>query len=339
MIKISILSIPAFFLSIGLFAQTLQRSNLANSGDMFTGVVVSGATWAPGASGTAQTWDFSSFTGDNIPYNYVAVNEPTFPGSEMKVGLPGIGDLYFASTSNDFSLTGTYATFNGVSYAVPYSNPEKIFAFPYTYGMSFKDTAGGSFPVTVNAPVLGNVSGTVKRTVYAESSFDATGTLLLPGNTYNDALRIKITATIIDSAFVYGTTFITATTSTSEDYYWFSPNYKQELLHMSEVVANGSTYDIVVYFIPDVVTGILNNVTSSVNQAAYPNPATNQLNFNCTATATQIKILSMSGATVLEVPAREGKNSVSVTTLPTGIYLYEILDGESISSKGKFSKR
>lgn len=57
---------------------------------------------------------------------------------------------------------------------------------------------------------------------------------------------------------------------------------------------------------------------------AYPNPASDQLSWECNeCTATEIRVLDVSGKQVLEA-SNPMQNSISVLSLHSGVYIFEI---------------
>ncbi len=64
--------------------------------------------------------------------------------------------------------------------------------------------------------------------------------------------------------------------------------------------------------------------------AVYPNPATDHLQVAIPAGKATVRVLNMTGAEVLQARVKGGKGSLNIASLPTGIYMLEVHDGQKI---------
>jgi sugar lactone lactonase YvrE len=71
---------------------------------------------------------------------------------------------------------------------------------------------------------------------------------------------------------------------------------------------------------------VANELTSSIN--IYPNPIINELHIDNILIQTNYYLLSIVGATLQQGTLKEGSNSISLSALPTGMYLLELIDDE-----------
>jgi hypothetical protein len=327
--QIYFLAIAGLF-STALSAQTLNQTQMPRPGDKFPGYVVN-APFDPGSSGTGVEWDFSSFTGDTNTFEYTAVNnDPVFTTAEEKLSLAGVGELYFKNGVNEFNLTGTYLALNGENLAVPYSDPQKLFTFPFNYGNSLSDVAKGEFNV-----MIGPASVKTYRTVKSTTTADGTGTVKLPGQTYNKVLRVKVVSEIKDSAY----TLITGAQvvpSSMEEYYYFDENYKHQIVYMARINSPKGTIELVFYF-KNTVLGNTTSETSELSPSVYPNPASNQIFVNAEA-GSKVKIINGMGETVLENLSESNTSSLNISALSSGIYFYEISREGANVKTGRFVK-
>lgn len=331
----------SFFLFQGFIsAQTITRDHLPVVEDSVHGVFVTNQmVWSPGSAGTNQTWDFSAWAGDPVDFMYDAV-EPSSPfaGSEMKLGLPGMGDLYFNSSSTEYFLTGTHSSAGGESVSAPYSDPQKIFTFPFSFSSSVTDTARGSFPVSIDTD-FGPVNGQNDRTVYSVSTADGTGTLNLPNHTYDNVLRVKVVSTIKDSMYVPGMAMAGyhIEESSTEEYFFFSQDYNHQLVYMMRAIstAQPNPIEMAFYFPGATILGNAKKLVGSVN--VYPNPTSSSLHFEGITSGTSLSIKNNLGVEV-KSEAVLGNSEVSVDGLQPGIYFYELIkDGQQVGA-GRFTK-
>jgi hypothetical protein len=71
----------------------------------------------------------------------------------------------------------------------------------------------------------------------------------------------------------------------------------------------------------------------------YPNPATNQLQIDNVATPANYKLQNLIGSTQQEGTLKQGNNTLSLSTLPTGMYLLEMIDEEGNKTVKKIIKQ
>ncbi len=341
---------------VSVQAQTITRSNLPDPGDAYEGITVlaeSDETWNPGAAGDNQVWDFSRFTGDLTPFEYVPVNSSVYSSAQMKLSLGIMGEVYFAASESDYRMTGMASDFiEGIEFNVPYQNELVMFRFPMMYGSSFKDTARAEyteFKEDVKHPDLPfpvSASVTTKRTTFSETTVDGRGILKLPGVEYQDVLRVRISSAIKDTAIarnlpIVGDYTLGTPLSSLEEYYFFSEDYKHQLAYFIRFSTDRGrpdreplAYDYI--FLYPSATPVVTSTLSAETEGnrVYPNPAQNLINFDL-KDASSIELYDMKGQRVTQGQLSEGMRSLDISTVAPGVYTYRIAtkSGEMITGK------
>lgn len=327
-------------------AQTITRQNFPNVGENYQAVFAGNygvyGSWPSGN----QTWDFSGWTstaGDTLPFNYSTVSSTSpFAGSEMTVGMAGLGDLFFSSSSNSYELTGTRTTFNGETVEAPYNQDyQTLVTFPFTYADNFKDTAKGTFSDTYTS-IGFPIDATIIRTTHSETTADGSGTVILPGKTYSDILRIKITSTIIDSVYQTGTTtLLEVFTSTTEEYLYVAEGFKHQIIYANQTIPDGSTTPIntVLYFTNPVDLNPLSTKNASNNLIElYPNPASDAVSVAGLRSGTEAEIVIFSASGEQLATLKNNGQTFSIPeNLNTGLYFYSISENGVVVKTGKIN--
>lgn len=328
--------IPFILFSAALSqAQTITRDNLPVAGDIYSSVYVnSEPIWDAGSAGDNQTWDFSNFTGDVVPYEYMTVTNPAFSNSEMKLGLSNLGDLYFAGSQDDYRLTGMTNSFDGASLDIPYSDEQVLFKFPMMFQDTFKDTALASYSGTIvynNFPV----PATTKRYTYSETTVDGRGTLVMSNFTYENVLRVKVAATIYDTVSANNFPYEETAISNTEEYYFFSQDYKHQIAYFMRFTSTvqADPIELIFTFSNPVVLNTV-DVKSVTETLAYPNPADNNVKYDLKEAAS-VEIFDIHGRLTASGNFEMGENSLDISSLSPGVYNYRVMYKSGEVSYGK----
>jgi hypothetical protein len=83
--------------------------------------------------------------------------------------------------------------------------------------------------------------------------------------------------------------------------------------------------------------GITENVVPQETNV-YPNPVSDLLQIDHIAIHTNYRLQNIMGATLQQGMLKEGSNSISLSTLPTGMYLMEMIDDEGNRTVKKIIK-
>ncbi len=269
----------------------------------------------PGTSGANQVWDFSNITVTQTnPINYVSPStcpsNSSFPTANLSIDYNNGSYYHYNSSSNVYEIVGLY----GSNVAIPYSNPEKLLNYPFTFNNTFVDSFAASF---VSNSIAINRLGSV--TVLA----DGYGTLILPNATITNVLRVKVTENYGDYYASSGTQFGQYST---EIYMFYKPNFHYPALSLTHFVQNGQ---IVNYgnFIDD-PSLFLDEIENDDEISIYPNPCTNLININW-STITDIKKISIYDVYGKSIYVSTSKvNTIDLNEFSKGIYFIHIWKGD-----------
>lgn len=320
----------------------ITQSNYPTVGDSYFGKIDFSVTWAPGANGINQTWDFSGLNSpSNSTFTYSApISTPyntTFASSDIALIASGQYS-FFLSSSSEFYISGTVTNF-GTPVVRPYSNPQKIITFPFTYLNNLKDTA--------QTPDYNVSAGNhERRIIYSETKADAYGSIIVPGPvTYNNVTRLEIATKIIDSIFNSSNVFQTENISIDTNYYWISSDYKPHVFTLSKSIQNGGAPTIFAQYFtnPAWPTGTIDAFNNS-NISVYPNPVASDLIVEIDQAILNGNpdiSFCLTNSTGYEVVAckkiSSEKVNISRENLSSGIYFYKIVSEGEILRSGKIT--
>jgi len=341
MLRNLLLSATLAFASTSVFAQPVLKSAEINPviGDAFAVKVYNGsATVMPGSAGASITWDFTSVLTSSTPDTGRAVNclttTPTcadYPGSNLVIIGPNVSAHarnYIATSSTKLQQVGAYVAADTF---LKMTNPADQLRFDMIYNQSYVDTFSGVLKYGIFPS--GHHDGTI--TV----KYDAYGTLILPGRTDNNVIRIKSVQDFTDSAHIFSTSYIKQFTITSYD--WYKPNTHSPILTIQSMVEiGGPTNESFVAWAVGPVSSV-NDVETGIGEVSlFPNPASGSfsLAFNLSSQeevrATLSDLLGREVAVIGE-GRLSGKNNMIFDTqgLAPGVYVVKIQAGEQLVSR------
>lgn len=292
-----------------------------------------------GNSGANQTWNFSGITilTDSAVFNWVNPSTTpytsSFPTADIAEGNQ-IGYMYYTIAGGDLSNIGS-----GFGTSPPLittlTNPEIISRVPFTYNNTYTDEFSG----TITGIITTLRRGTITKTA------DAYGTIILPGGTYNDVLRINFLQDITDS--IAGIPVVTRTVT--DNYSWYSGQYKFPIFSVtySTVYIGGTPSYSKAVFITTQNTSV--GITPISNQLVneyklhqnYPNPfnPSTSITFDIVKTSdVKLIVYDALGREVSElVNERLSNGSYRVNfdapNLTSGVYFYKLSAGDFSETK------
>jgi hypothetical protein len=258
----AIVSISIFFIGNCIAQPVLDSANSAPSlGESFS---TNNCNYvAPGSSGANATWDLSSFVAisvsasstDTVSKSFYA---PAFPNATVISESSGNLEFYFTSSNlwqNQGIVSAAGVVFN-------YSNYEDLLHFPFTYPDTYTDQFAATF--TSNGYQY-------KRSGSVTVTADAYGTLLLPGLTLSNILRVHLVETYQDSTFI-DTPFIIP--YINDEYMYYLPGLHQPVAAVYTLTISGSASTAGYYSIS--TTGIKEE-SALVSFNLFPNPSSDNL--------------------------------------------------------------
>ncbi|HKC68949.1 MAG TPA: T9SS type A sorting domain-containing protein [Bacteroidia bacterium] len=323
------------FLAAGLFTASLciaQPTLTATGinpvvGDAFvdygTGYV------GPGSAGANQTWNLSSLTTTGtVSYTAVNPSSTSYSSSFSNANVCESGGSagyygYYKTSSSALQIYGDVIATGTTSIVIPYSNPEDMIHFPFTYNDTYTDTWAGTF-----------TNGTMFYRRGTDSvTADGYGTLILPNGTYSNVLRVHFVQNYQDSAN-FGTPYI-ITYHNSEYMWWLNGNH-YPIATLSDFSSSAGSPSQTGSYLKTIVAGI-ENVSEVTNSCTvFPNPASTNITLHLNLSENkqvEIKLFNSLGEQInvtINADGVQGSNNytLDVSHLAQGIYFANIsLDG------------
>jgi hypothetical protein len=221
--KTLLLTSILFFISSGVYSQIslTQSDNALILGDSFSYQEIQFTD--PGNAGPNQIWDFSriQFTGKSLSSSMQSAPAQKIAAiGEFNLSLSENGYNYFMNSSQNKLEECGYVN-NDLKMTLVYSDPVVKMKYPFSYGENFIDHFIG----------VANVNETNRIDFFGDNfvAADAYGTLILPGQVIENALRVKSTKKGLQINMC-GTTDVNII-----KYSWYASGYRYPVLNVSTV--------------------------------------------------------------------------------------------------------
>jgi len=352
--KISLLVLV--LLGFKLSAQVvITQSNFPTAGTTITrNVDTTKVEFVPGVPGPGNVWNYGGLNADTtVTYNFVSPASTPYAAQypTATLAIEFAQDLYgYLKVDNaaaeELGFAGDAATLGmpGVNFEFKYNDPLTFIPFPAQLNTSFVDSAMGEIKLpgsAVGAPPLVD-SVKVKRKVVRTGNFDASGSLTVNTQSWQDALRYKRLEQSVDSFFV-----LIGGSWQDASVYGFPPTSETDLSY--EWYVNGQNYPVLIATMNEIgdsaVTREFYAPTSSKSSPQttitnlYPNPASDVLYFTGGFANAQTIVIYNALGQKQDISSLVQPNQITtyVNNLSNGIYSYQILDKNSkVISTGKF---
>ncbi len=185
------------------------------------------------SGGTNQTWDYTNLSDSNASVGLQVVTPSStpyagsFPASNLTIKtLNDSAYIYFNAQTTELSELGVIAPSSG---NIIYSKPKVYLSYPFSYGSFFTDS------VVEGSPAY-DVALRGKDSLYGNGY----GTLKIPGNTYNNVLRVRYIENVSatkDSVISFGGFPVNAVITVklrTVSYLYFTPDTHAPLLSNEE---------------------------------------------------------------------------------------------------------
>jgi hypothetical protein len=278
----------------------------------------------PGNAGPAQTYDYSVLPTFNSNYEILGIDNltspfgTTYPSANATVSWSSFGSPYYHFLLSDTSYIylGGGGSFGDYQYLDTYQQLQ----FPFTYNDSYTDT----FVAVSNTG--GYRAGSVTL------SGDGYGTLLVPGQTFNDVLRVKRVSAYYD-------TISSNPRYTEETYYeYYKPGIPHYiLLHGFYTITSGTSNPVAgsqLFFNSGaLVSGVQANPSLESLYFIAQNGSQWSLQTKATTTfTTSLNIYNMQGQLLMQDVLSFSKESTGKTLpneqLAHGMYLVQFKNAE-----------
>ena len=328
--KNTLLSIATVLAAASMQAQLTQANHAPAAGESYQMYQVDSTNISPGPSGAGQTWTFTIPTRTTILLNFAAITNTNTAFAAASVALSsGTSNTsyYTSSTTRLDYFGGNFSTSSGgtnVKASLNYTAPAVAAVYPMSLNTNSTVTTGGSISVTSPLTTNGTFNGT------SGVILDATGTLTMPGSgTFTNVSRVVTTQT------VNFTTPIASGTLTQLVYDYYAAGTKEPILSILTATANvpalGAPTQTLVYRNKNATStptgtstvGMAEQV--SVIISVYPNPSSTVVNFTGVQSS-RVMVYDVTGKIVAVQPFTDGKATVDVSQLNTGLYIYKMDD-------------
>jgi hypothetical protein len=314
----TLLSLATF---TGMNAQfSITATNIPVAGDSYSYYrVTSGYSAGPGATGTAQTYNFASLNVDTVlrSRNFVSPSTTPYASSFTSSSVSQVDTTaysFYTGTTSSYQFDGMGINDPSFTATVTLNNPGVIFnAFPFAYGASNFDTIQGTAQTSFG-PF--SVDGDVTTTV------DGSGTLNLPnGASFSNVIRLKTVTNLVVAGGLM--------TIIDTRYQFYNSSQKFALLEFA-IVDMAGTIDTLVTVNSSSWVGMVEN--SQVAFSLFPNPTTSELNiqFNqATANNASIEIINGLGQIVKTETANGPTKKIELAGLSAGFYYVRVTNGKA----------
>lgn len=325
---------------------TITSSYMPVIGDTLKTSEVDTTGLTPGESGINVTWNFTNINIlSGTPWEEVYLlpsltpYSGQFPNANVvtKNNNSSPDYHYYQNTATDWNMIG-YANNNFIKW---FTTPYCRFHYPMSYGSQYS-----------NIYKAYNYSGQATRytTGFRNISIDGYGTIILPGVTYNNVMRVKVIDESFDTVKVGGNIVSTSHTIIT-NYWWYRTGYKFPVFDMG--YAQSGTIPSMKFAAISVknVPVYINQISSIVPEKFelyqnYPNPFNPntiikfKIKKNGFVTLKVFDTLGKEIATLINETLESGTYEVQFSidrftnkTIPSGVYFYILTAGDFSETK------
>lgn len=324
------LSLLSLTCALGINAQTLTQANHAPAaGDMYSVYQCDSTNITPGASGAGAVWNFSTIlTHSNAVSNYTAssITSTAYPNADIAVAS-GTNDIsYYKSTTSNLKYFGGNINLGAAAATLNYTSPAVYAAYPMVLNTNTSSITGGALYVGGSTGSFTGNSNIVA---------DGTGTLLLPGATYTNVMRVVTTQTLN-----YSVSIINGVV-TQLNYNYYAPGIKNPVFTISTSTLTGagaSTQTFVTRWKPSSV-GIEKNTLNTIELSVFPNPSNSFVNFATESkNAASVTVYDLNGKLIETKNLTNGSLKLDISNYSAGMYTYKVISNSNhVLKTGKLS--
>ena len=282
---------------------------------------------APGNAGSSQTWNFANamqltpLHGKTYLAPSATPDGATFSSSDVAQNDSSSFNYYSGGTTS-YQIDGIVAP---ATATITLSNSGVIFnAFPFNFNTNNYDTLIGT--VASGTFGAGLCNGGVNTFA------DGTGTLILPGATFPNVLRIKMTTSI--HIILAGGLLVIDQFETR--YMWFSAASKFPLLETGTTIVSGQSNTKFATMSNLGAVGLKEN-NNPISFNLFPNPAQKEINLSISASKTNsyysIELINQFGEVVKSdyfsiINSAILIKKIDVSEMSSGVYFVRIKNNE-----------
>jgi hypothetical protein len=234
--KFKVIFFILFSTILNVEAQVLTSSLAPANGDLYTFYNVDTLGAWVNVNDTTGTWNFNYLTSTG-PESYIYYVQPSassstpydtaFPNANLASTSDFVSYNYFNMSADSFSNLGNYSP----SLGIKYTDPFKVFSFPFALGSSFVDTCmsgiflNGGYPQTFNSKTI--------------NYCNKVGTLLLGNISYSNVMLVRSSQNIVYTTYYNGQPYV-YTTQKCELYSWYDGLTKFPMVDYLYIRSNNS---------------------------------------------------------------------------------------------------
>lgn len=350
---LSLLTLPL----VGWSQTSLTQADIQVLGNtIMYHVVDSNAVSYENVTGSGVTWDYSTVTGYNLTKDGIVGNPDTsvysgfYGNSDNYLFLEDFTGLFYTLDANNMNVQGY--VFEDVE--IPLAGTDDV-----ALVLNANDIQALTFPFDINTPTLtDNFSGTIETlggtlpstpaTGISYTSIDGEGTLELPGQTFNDVVRVKTVDTASASINIVFSTLNVEIRRKQYEYRHSSSKFP--LFSISEVqIIDTDTQDNLANFKATLSSvapfTAAENINAENSVSYYPNPTEGRVSLlikSKTINIGSLEVFNSLGQNIMskDISIKSGVNvyDIDLSLESNGIYFVKIQSGDFITTK-KINKK
>jgi hypothetical protein len=307
---------------------TLTAASAPHIGDNFILQNIRSIGLVAGPAGANQTWDYSAVIDTGAAYVESIISAAasaaasSYPSASLALTYSANPDTvngYERLSGDSLTYLGTFIS--GLS-TLTYTTPRLLFKYPFSYTDAYANDFAG---LSDNGDTITGIDSVVA---------DGYGTLKLPGQTFTNVLRYKLTQHTHQV-----TSFGFSQDIYQVEYDYYIPGYHNYLftLAFTTTYINGNAYSGVSgQYAKSVNTGI-DDLKTDMSLSVYPNPSSGIFTIDISDAeliGAGVTICDLMGKKVMETKLTESKQLINLNGAAKGLYILSInKDGKTLSKK------
>jgi len=318
---------------------TISSADMPGAGDTLRySINFSPNSFRYDTTGAGITWDFSDLTPQSqglYEYKFGLFINPVYSAffgfnsfglkiaDQINLGVVQFTDVYnfYRTTSSAFRAEGFGLEINNIPVPADYTDPDKVYQFPLTFGDRDSSTYRLAFSPDNNTHFV--------RKGYRINDVDGYGTVITPYGTF-DCLRLKVLVKQTDSLGNNNIPFPVEITQTTINYVWLAKGQHAPIVEVQGAILpfNGN-YNATQLRYRDAYRNLNPNGIAQVDDNSakvYPNPATDFFSLEGVQGEHPLAVYDSQGRVVLHRIV-SGEESVNISSLLSGVYFIQIGEG------------
>ncbi len=318
------LSLLTICLGLAAHAQTLTQANHAPvAGDTYSMTTCNGTISTAGNQGTNVIYNFTSVSLSSTVTGFSAstATNTIYSPANIDVANTNGEEAFYLSSATDLKYYGGNIIIAGAPATITYTSPAIYAKYPMGFGTATTSAIGGTMSALSNN---GTFTGT------ASVLADGTGTIMLPGRTFTNVLRVVTSQTI---NFMVPAFNITNGVLNQVVYDFYVPLRKSPLFTITTSTASAppltstpSSQTVITVADNYMTVGISENTKQDITLSVFPNPSNTTVNFVTESKeARSVSVYDITGKFIEKQALTEGKLKLNVLDYSSGLYIYSVI--------------